>query len=331
MSGRSEPYRIGIVGAGGISGLHLEGMARHGDRAKVVAMCDPEGQALAERAGAWGVEQTFAGVEGMIAGADVDAAVVCTPTHVRWDVVAPLIEAGVPVLCEKPFAETYAEAARIEAAARRAGAVVAIDQNFRRHFTFSLAREVLASGRLGEPLHLVQVAAVLRRDKGWRLARSRYVMSVMSIHWLDGYRWMLGEEPAAVTCRGVDSPATEGGPDTAVSMIVEFAGGAVACLSESFSSFAGGSACGLDCQRGGLVLGYRSMTEVGPDGQSVEHANPFDKAEATWWVLDDLLRAAETGGEPETSAADNLKSMRVLEAAYRSLEERRTVRVEEIQ
>ncbi|MHC4717341.1 MAG: Gfo/Idh/MocA family protein [Planctomycetota bacterium] len=320
-----------MVGAGGISGLHLEGIGRHGDRAEVVAMCDPDAEALAERAGTWNVAQTFAHVDEMIAGTGLDVAVVCTPTHVRGEVVIRLIEAGIPVLCEKPFAETYAEAAGMEAAARRAGVPVAVNQNFRRHFTFALARDVLASGRLGEPLHLVQAVGAMRRDKGWRLDRSRYVMSVMSIHWFDGYRFVLDDEPVTVTCRGVDSPATDGGPDTAVSIVLEFVRGAVACLSESFSSFARPQACCLDCQRGGLVMGYETLTEIGPDGGRVEHANPFDKAEATWWVLDDLLGAVEQGRSPETSADDNLKSMRILEAAYRSLQRRQTIAVEEIE
>ena len=48
--------------------------------------------------------------------------------------------------------------------------------------------------------------------------------------------------------------------------------------------------------------------------------NPMDKADATYHLLDDLLDAVENGRDPETSAADNLKSMRLLEAAYRSLE-----------
>ncbi|MHC5058735.1 MAG: Gfo/Idh/MocA family protein [Planctomycetota bacterium] len=323
--------RIGIVGAGNISRLHLEGIARHPERATVAALADPDRATREARAAEFGIDRTFATVGEMLAGAEFDAAIVCTPTHVREDVVLPLIEAGVPLLCEKPFAEGFAEAARIERASREAGVAVALNQNFRRHFSFALAREALARGELGRPLHLAQTACGLRRDAGWRLDRRRYVMAVMSIHWFDGYRFMLGEEPRTAYCRGVDSPATPGGADTAVSAVLEFPSGAVACLSESFSSFTGAQSCTLDCERGGLTMGYKSMTEVREGDERVEHPNPFDKAEATWWLLDDLLSAVEEGRAPETSAADNLKSMRILEAAYRSLEERREVRVEEVQ
>jgi len=330
MAPEKCPCRVGIVGAGNISKLHLEGIARHPDRARVVALCDPDGRALEARAAEHGIRRAYTDLGELVAGAGLDVAIVCTPTHVRADVVLPLVEAGIPVFCEKPFAETYTEAARMELASREAGVPVAVNQNFRRHFTFAVAREVLARGELGGPLHLVQSVQHLRRDRGWRLERSRYVMAVMSIHWFDGYRFLLGDEPETVYCRGVNSPATEGGNDTAVSVVLEFRKGTVASLSESFSSFARESLCSLDCEAGGLVMDYPLLTEVRGDGERIEHANPFDKAEATWHLLDDLMKAAEEGAEPETSAADNLKSMRVLEGAYRSMKEGRVVRMEEI-
>lgn len=329
---RSEgPYRIGIVGAGTISKLHLEGIRRHPERTRAAALCDPDERAVLARAAGYGVRQTYTSLAGLTANAELDAAIVCTPTHVRAEVLLPLIEAGIPVLCEKPFAETYAEAARIERASREAGVPVAVNQNFRRHFAFAVARDVLERRELGRPLHLVQTVEHLRHDRGWRLERGRYVMAVMSIHWFDGYRFLLRDEPGTVYCRGVNSPATEGGDDTAVSVVLQFRKGTVVSLSESFSSFARESHCTLDCEAGALVMGYQGLTEIRPCGERIEHANPFDKAGATWFLLDEFLSAVEEGREPETSAADNLKSMRILEAAYRSMKEGRAVRPEEIE
>lgn len=330
MFSERDTYRVGIVGAGNISQLHLEAIERHKDRMQVVALCDPNEATLAARAADYGIFECYTDLTDMIAQASIDVAVVCTPTHVRREVLVPLIEARIPVFCEKPLAETYAEAAEIERKARESGMPLAINQNFRRHFAFHLAREILGRGQLGQPLHLVQSALYLRRDKGWRLQRSRYVMAVMSIHWFDGYRYLLRDEPETVCCRGVNSPAIEGGDDTAISVILQFRQGTIVSLSESFSSFAKQSVCSLDCEAGGLVLDYESLTEIRPDGERVGHRNLFDKAEATWYLLDDLMKAVEEQRAPETSAADNLKSMRILEGAYRSMEENRVIRLEEI-
>ncbi len=59
--------------------------------------------------------------------------------------------------------------------------------------------------------------------------------------------------------------------------------------------------------------------------------NTYHKAEATYFVLNDLFDAIESGREPETGARDNLNAMRAMEAAYRSVEQRRPMAVEEIQ
>lgn len=326
----AQPYNIGIAGAGNISKLHLEGIARHPDRLHVAALCDPDNACLQRRATEYSVPETYNDLAAMITGTHLDAVIVCTPTHIRKAILLPLIEAKIPVFCEKPFAETYAEAGEIEQRARQAGVPVAVNQNFRRHFTFDTARAILDRNTLGKPLHLVQCHANMRHDQGWRLARTRYVMSVMSVHWFDGYRYMLRDEPTTVFCHGVNSPATAGGEDTAISVVLTFSRGGVVSLSESFSSFAGKSMCTLDCEAGALSMDYGMLTEIRSDGEEIEHRNPFDKPEATCYLLDDLLKAVAEGRSPETSAADNLKSMRILEAAYRSMAERRAVDPEEI-
>jgi len=328
-----RPARIGIVGTGNISKLHLDGMREHPDRAVCVALCDPRPDNLKARQEEYGIQTTFPSVEEFAAKSGVDAAIVCTPTQLRLEVLEPLMQAGIPILCEKPLAETYQEAKAIAEAADGYGVPVAVNQNFRRHFTFAMGRDLLARSDFGKPIHLVQKAMGLRRDAGWRLDRHRYVMSVMSIHWFDGYRFLLDDEPETIYVRGVNSPATPGGNDTAVSMVLEFGKGAVVCLSESFSSFTGDwdGTLYCDCERGGLVMGYGKIETVDAARQKQAFENPYDKAQATYYVLDDLLSAVEEGRQPETAVQDNIKSLRIMEAAYRSLAEGRVVRIEEIQ
>ena len=324
-------WRVGLVGAGGISSMHADGIARHRERLALSAVVDPDPVAMAKTAKTYGIGREYACVDDMLTDGGVDVAVVCTPTHVRLDVIGPLVEAGVPVFCEKPLSETFAEAQAIVAAADKAGVAVAVNQNFRRFFTFHLAREILAAGEIGRPLHWIQSAAGLRRDRGWRLTRDRYVMAIMSIHWFDGYRFLFGEEPTRVTCRGVNSPAVDGKPDTGVSLILEFPSGVVVNLSESFSSFTGGGRATLDGERGGMILDYQTLTVVDGEKNQRELTNPFDINEATVHLLLDLCDAVETGRQPETAVADNLNSIRIMEAAYRSLATGKPVNVEDVQ
>ena len=156
-------------------------------------------------------------------------------------------------------------------------------------------------------------------------------MAIMTIHWLDGYRYLFGEEPTRIYCRGVNSPAVEGGPDTGVSLVVEFPSGVVVNLSESFSSFGGVNRASLDCERGALVLDYQTLTVIDGDKNEREVVNPFGFNEAAAHWLLDLCDAAEQGRQPETSVQDNLNTMRMLEAAYRSLETGQPVEVASVQ
>ena len=106
-------FRLAFVGCGGISTSHLGSYALHADRVQLVATCDivPE---RAERAKErYGADHAFDSVDALIAGADFDVAVVCTPTPVREEVVAPLAEAGKHIYIEKPMADTIEEARRM--------------------------------------------------------------------------------------------------------------------------------------------------------------------------------------------------------------------------
>ena len=328
---KDQPYRVGLVGAGNIVKMHMAGIRRHPEKLAAVAVSDVNPARLAEVAATWNIPGRYGDVRDMLANEALDAAIVLTPTHVRREVLQPVMEKRIPVFCEKPLAETYAEAAGIAAEARRLNVPVAINQNFRRFFTFEMARELLAGGELGRPLHLTQTVLGTRRDRGWRLDRDRYVMSVMSIHWFDGYRFLLGEEPGSVYCRTPETATSAGRGETAVSVTLDFPSGAVVNLNESFSSFAPFSRACLDCERGSLVMDYPGLIRIDAEKNSVEMKNPYDKPEATVSLLLDLCAAAREERPPLTDIADNLKTMRILEAAYRSLAERRLVHLEEIQ
>ena len=110
MTAESFPCRIGIVGAGNISRLHLDGIARHPDRARVVALCDPDEATSKARAADYGIASTYTDLAQMIAQASLDAAIVCTPTHVRKAVIWPLLDAGIPTFSIQPSASARCSA-----------------------------------------------------------------------------------------------------------------------------------------------------------------------------------------------------------------------------
>ncbi|NPC96193.1 Gfo/Idh/MocA family protein [Nocardioides sp. zg-DK7169] len=88
---------------------------------------------------------------------DVDLVDICTPGDTHAEIAIAALEAGKHVLCEKPLANTVAEAEAMAAAAERAaadGVMAMVGFTYRRVPAVALARRLVADGRLGEIRHV---------------------------------------------------------------------------------------------------------------------------------------------------------------------------------
>ena len=111
-------------------------------------------EAAARRYGFGGVETDW---RALLERDDVQLIDVCTPGDSHAEISIAALEAGKHVLCEKPLANTVAEAEAMAAAAARAearGVRSMVGFNYRRVPALALARELIASGRVGEIRHV---------------------------------------------------------------------------------------------------------------------------------------------------------------------------------
>ena len=270
----------------------------------------------------------------MIAGASWEVAAVCTPTPVREAVVRALAAAGKHLFVEKPLADSYEEACRMVTACQDAGVKLAVDQNFRYHYPFDQARALIAEGRIGKLVGITNYDLQFRQDRGWRVQSPRHTLSVMGIHWLDGFRWLLGCEARSLLCRTHRSPAIDCVGETDAVMQIAFENGVTVSYTQSFSS-------PLATTRT-LILGEAGMLALDYDGLALfvrgaahspaeQWANPYagpNKPESAFIGLNHLLTALETGGEPPNSGQDNLCTVALLDAAYRSAAKDRLISFE---
>jgi predicted dehydrogenase len=115
--------RIGLVGCGGISGVHLDGWKRITDRAQIVACADPIEDRRNARGEAAGVpaNMRFPYFEDMLkSGVQLDAIDICTPNGFHAPISIAALNAGLHVLCEKPLAKNPGEVREMIAARDRA-------------------------------------------------------------------------------------------------------------------------------------------------------------------------------------------------------------------
>jgi len=167
-TGKAGPggFRWGILGTAGIAATFVRAVAGAGGAAGRVEAVASRDLGRAEAwAGAHGVPQAFGSYQALLAARAVDAVYVPLPNslHAAWSVAA--LEAGCPVLCEKPLCPTLAEALQVREAARRSGLHAAEGFMYRHHPLHARLLELARGGAVGR---LTNIAArfTFRLDDG---------------------------------------------------------------------------------------------------------------------------------------------------------------------
>lgn len=221
------PVRLALIGAGLIGRKHLRTIAAQ-PGADLVALVDPAPAAV-DLAAEQGVP-CFADTGEMLAALAPDGVVVATPTPLHLDPVLAALEAGAHVLVEKPIAATDDEAARIIAAADRTGRQVLVGHHRRHYPVLTQARELLASGAIGDLVTVHGHWTVLKAGgdywvADWRRYRAAGPVLVNLIHEFDTLRHVCGEI-TSVQAEMTNHVRGWEKEDAAV-ILVTFAGGAI--------------------------------------------------------------------------------------------------------
>jgi predicted dehydrogenase len=144
--------RVGIVGCGNIGrGSHLPAWLANPQVAEVAGLADPTEATLeAARLGA-GIspEQAHLDPLELIARPDIDVIDICTPQHLRRDLILAAAQHRKHVLCEKPLATIPAEAAHAVQAMAAAGSTLAMVHNYLWLPEVRAAQRVIDSGEIG--------------------------------------------------------------------------------------------------------------------------------------------------------------------------------------
>jgi predicted dehydrogenase len=159
-----------------------------------------------EAAARLGFEEAATSWQEVLGRKDIDIVDICTPGDSHAQIAIAAAEAGKAILCEKPLANTVADAERMAAAARKAGVVNMVCHNYRRCPAVMLAKQIIDEGQLGDICHyrglyLQDWIADPSFPRVWRLEKARAgsgsLGDILS-HTMDLSRHLVGE-PAAVS------------------------------------------------------------------------------------------------------------------------------------
>jgi predicted dehydrogenase len=123
-------------------------------RGELVAVASRDLDKARQYASEWVIPQAFGSYEEMLASGAVDAVYISLPNHLHAEWTIKALDAGIHVLCEKPFALTVLEVDEMIAASQRSQRVLAEAFMYRHHPQTKLLGELLRRGDIGELLSL---------------------------------------------------------------------------------------------------------------------------------------------------------------------------------
>lgn len=191
--------RVGVVGTGMMGADHVTTLTRYVAGARVVAVSDVDVDRAAEVAARSGVEDVTVvdDAMGLIASFDVDAVVIASPDDTHEDLVMACIDAGKPVLCEKPLAATAAGCARVVEHEARSGSRL-VQLGYMRRFdpAYREMKRALDTGQVGRALLL---HCVHRNASALPFFTSAMPILNSAVHEIDIARWLLSTEITRVS------------------------------------------------------------------------------------------------------------------------------------
>jgi predicted dehydrogenase len=336
-----EALGIGFIGSGGIlDRAHIPSYKTAGY--KLVAVTSRTYENAEKLAKTHGIPNTYKSIDALLEDQEVKVIDIALPPEYQTEAVLKAIKAGKHVLAQKPFALSYAEAEKMVVAAKEAGVSIAVNQNGRFDPSINAARTLIQQGFLGER-HTFELSMHFNMEwqSYFQSNNSEQLMMLhMSIHHMDQIRWLFGD-PVKIQAmsRSVNNYPWPG--EAIAQYTMQFDDGFIAtCLDEGVTL---GEDFGINYRiqgSDGVLKGEIGWPRVKKSTLSLRHYSDgeeiYPNFSRQWFpdafgaTMGELLAAIEDGREPSNSGLDNLETMRLVLAAYKSIEEDRAVRPNEI-
>lgn len=327
------------VGCGYFSRIQMEAWRRV-ERASIVAACDLDQAKLQDFALSFGV-RPYQAVSEMLDKEKPGFVDIATRPSTHLELVREAVSRGIPVLLQKPLANTWEESAAIVGEAENGGVRLMVNENWRWQRWYREIAALLASGRIGE---CFTYSIQMRQRDGLGGApypnqpyfkeMPRFLILETLVHMLDTARFLFGDF-ASVYCHTAKLNPVMAGEDFAQILTVH-AGGVKGLIDGNRAAYPDQPGPALDiCRFEGFdgTIHLRQTGEVMLGSERVFDGRDLpgyrgDSCHATQQHFVDRL----IDGQPfETEGRDYLmKTFAAVEACYRSAAERRPVALEEV-
>ncbi|MFK4820865.1 Gfo/Idh/MocA family protein [Ochrobactrum quorumnocens] len=347
---RVRDFKIGCIGAGMIMAeCHLAAYKEAGFTVSAIASrTKAKAAEVAER---WGIATVHDTPEALIADEAIQILDIAYPPDQQPDIIRkalaqPHIKG---ILAQKPLALTLEEAISLRDEAAKAGKTLSVNQNMRYDQSMRVLKQILDNGELGTPVMATIEMRAIPHWQGFLEDYDRLTLSNMSVHHLDVLRFLFGEPDTITTLTRTDPRTKFAHKDGITVSTLMFPSGVMAVSMEDVWS--GPREEGFDSDiyikwrvegTDGVAQGTIGWPDGSPSTLTYASKKTTDgkwvspKWETMWFphafigVMEQLQYAIHSGEPPALSVADNVKTVALVEAGYKSIDEGRTVRLSEI-
>ena len=306
-----------------------------------------------EVAQARGIPVVHPDYHALLADPAIDILDIAVPPHLQPEIIAEAVTQRGHIrgiLAQKPLAMSYAEAQRAVELCEEAKVTLAVNQNMRYDQSIRALKTLLTRGDLGEPVLATVEMRAIPHWQTWLREYDKLTVAAMSIHHLDCFRFLFGTPDSVYVSARTDPRTQFPHRDGIVLYILEWDDGLRASAWDDV--WAGpareGAASDLYIKwrvegTDGLAqgtIGWPEYPNAAPstiEFATKRHPGVWFRPEwkEVWFpdafrgTMGELLDAVAENREPAISGRENLGTMALIDACYKSLDEHRPVRISE--
>lgn len=327
-------YGIGIIGAGSIVQYgHMPAYRKAGFN--VIGIASRNAESVEKMADRWDISWRGTDWRALLDLPQVQIVDVTYPfDEERIEIVREAAMRGKHIMMQKPMAHTMAAAQEMVDIAYHYGVFLAVNQNARWSPQYRAVKKAIDDGLLGDVYLLVHEMQNNQDAADWFVNRwygqaERFQIMEYSVHHLDLMRFWTGLEPERVKASIARKPTQRGSGDMIASIQLEFPNQAMGIVVDDnaayppagiFSRFKIEGTKGIITGEAMNNVNFKIQSDLlGEDAQEVE-------LDGQWFpdgfiaTMAELMCAIEEKRDPTISGRDNLKTLELIFAAYKSAE-----------
>ncbi|MFD0695203.1 Gfo/Idh/MocA family protein [Paenibacillus sp. GCM10027628] len=339
--------KIGIIGLGSISDLHLQGYQKV-EEAELFAICDMNRTRAEDKAKQYGIPHVYTDYRELLANPELEAVSICTWNNTHAEISIAALRAGKHVLVEKPLCRTVEEALHIQDVVRETGKTLQVGFVRRYDANAQLVKRFINNGELGD-VYYAKASCIRRLGNpgGWFADPERSgggPLIDIGVHVIDLCWYMMGRpKPVSVSgntykklgnrahirnlsfYKAADYDPTVNGVEDMANALIRFENGASLLVDVSFTLHAKKDEISVRLfgDKGGVEL-EPELTFVTEKHDTILNIAPqtdhksLNIHEAFYNEVNHFVSCCRSGAEPISPVEDGLAMMKMLCGIYES-------------